>query len=57
MSSGKLKKQCRVIDCCICYIFLVSFNATVAGNGCDNKEEVDYESERITVPKTTCGVL
>lgn len=37
--------------------FLVSFNATVAGNGCDDKEEVDSENKRITVPKTTCGVL
>lgn len=36
---------------------LVSFNATVAGNGCDDKEEVDSENKRITVPKTTCGVL
>lgn len=37
--------------------FLVSFNATVAGNGCDDKEAVDSESKRITVPKTTRGVL
>lgn len=57
MSSGKLKKQYRVIYCCICCIFLVSFNATVAGNGCDDKEEVDSESKKITVPKTTRGVL
>lgn len=37
--------------------FFVSFNATVAGNGCDDKEEVDSESKRITVAKTTRGVL
>lgn len=32
-------------------------DATVAGDGCDDKEEVDSENNRITVPKTTCGVL
>jgi len=33
--------------------FLVSFNATVAGNGCDDKDEADAQNKRITVPKTT----
>lgn len=37
--------------------FFVSFDATVAGDGCDEKEKADSENKRITVPKTTCGVL
>lgn len=37
--------------------FFVSFDATVAGDGCDDEDEVESENKRIAVPKSTCGVL
>lgn len=49
----KTEEQCSVIDYCICCVFLVRFNATVAGNGCTD-EEVAYK--RITVANTARGV-
>lgn len=53
----KTEEQSSVIGYCICCGFLVSFNATVAGNGCIDEEEVAYKSKRITVPNTARGVL
>lgn len=48
-----LWKTEEMVQSCICCILWLK--ATVAGNGSDDKEDV--ESKRITVPKPTCGVL